>query len=514
MLNRFFGKDFHDHFHLVGISAFAVGLPTSKVILSLSSMLLILNLVLEGDLKNYLHRLKSNKLFLAVFIFFLLHAVGLLWTSNFDYALNDIRIKLTLLVIVLVFTVKPFKDPAKHIIPLGLFVATLVLTSLINILSYNGILGHRETLDIRDLSLFGSHIRYGILISIGSGICLYYMKKSRNVAKWFFLPVLIWFAFYTYYSQILSGTIAFIIVLAVFALSIAFERSKRTGLVATAALFVLISIPVWLILQESGDEPTKIDPTTLPVTTRSGNPYKHDLDPETFIDGKPLMANLCEAEIQNEWEKRSSIPYDSLDKKGQGLRTTLIRYMTSKDLRKDSVDFQQLTDEDIKFIENGVANFNETKNGLIARWEGLKFELFHATDPNGHTLRQRLEYWNTAMAIIQKNWVLGVGTGDVQDAFDHEYELANSRLKPENRLRAHNSYLTSWVSFGILGFLSFMLMNLLFLKEHLNMKGFIPLMFILVAMVTFFFEDTLETQTGVSFFAYFYGFFINSPEEN
>jgi hypothetical protein len=444
----------------------------------------------------------------------MLHVVGLLWSTNLDYAFNDLRIKLTLLVIVLIFTVKPVNDQRKYIIPLGLFIATLVFTSLVNILSYNGIIGHREILDIRDLSLFGSHIRYGILIAIGAAICLHYLKTLKNSSKWIFLPILLWFCFYTYYSQILSGTIALIIVFAVFLVLLAYIRSRTIGMLTTATLFILICVPVFLILQDSKVKPVQIDPASLPATTLSGNGYTHDLDQESFIDGKPVFANLCEPEIKKEWEKHSVIPYDSLDRKGQSLRTTLIRYMTSKDLKKDSADFSKLSDKDIQFVENGVANYNETKHGLIARWEGLKFELFHATDPNGHTLRQRLEYWNAAVSIIQKNWLMGVGTGDVQDAFDREYELTESRLLPENRLRAHNSYLTSWVSFGILGFLSFMLMNLLFLKKHLNMKGFLPLMFILVAMVTFLFEDTLETQTGVSFFAFFYGFFIHGPEEN
>lgn len=513
MLNRFFGKDFHDHFHLVGISAFAVGLPTSKIILSLSSMLLILNLLLEGDLKNYWLRLKSNKLFLSVLVFFLLHVVALIWTSNFDYAFNDLRIKLTLLVMVLILTVKPIKDANHYLYPLGLFIATLVVTSLINIMSYHGFFGQRDIIDIRDLSLFGSHIRFGILIAIGSGTCLYYLKNAQKPIKWILLPVLAWFCFYTYYSQILSGTIALVIVFAVFFIQVAFERSKRIGIASIVAFSLIILLPFFILLKGSNTDQEEIDPSKLPILTPSGNPYTQDLGPETYIDGKAIYANLCEEEIRNEWAKRSPIPYDSLDKKGQNLRSTLIRYMSSKDLKKDSADFQKLTDKDISFIENGVANVNETKSGLRARWEGLKFELFHATDPNGHTIRQRMEYWKTAIAIIRQNWLLGVGTGDVQDAFDKQYVADHSMLNIENRLRAHNSYLTSWLSFGIAGILSFLAMIYLFLRTHLKAKSFLAIMFMLVAVVTFLFEDTLETQTGVSFFAFFYGLFIQPSKD-
>jgi hypothetical protein len=58
-------------------------------------------------------------------------------------------------------------------------------------------------------------------------------------------------------------------------------------------------------------------------------------------------------------------------------------------------------------------------------------------------------------------------------------------------------------------------MIFLYLKWQITEQNLIGIMFILVAMSTFLIEDTLETQMGVSFFAFFYGMFavkkINSP---
>jgi O-antigen ligase len=145
---------------------------------------------------------------------------------------------------------------------------------------------------------------------------------------------------------------------------------------------------------------------------------------------------------------------------------------------------------------------------------GIKFQLNNTTDPNGHSLLQRIEYWKTAWQIIRKNWFLGVGTGDVQQAFDREYISQNSPLRPENRLRAHNSYLTIWISFGIIGLILFLWMLLSFLIVQVRNNAFIPTMFMLIAICTFFIEDTLETQMGVTFFAFFYGLYINSGTRN
>lgn len=512
MLNRFFGKNFHDTVHLFGISALAIGLPSSKVILSLGTMLILLNVLLEGSFKTYRQKIKSNRLFILLAAYWLLHILALLWTEDFSYAFNDLRIKLTLIVVPLILTIKPLKDKSQLQLVLILFLSTLVLTSLINVAFYEHWIGTREYKDIRELSLFGSHIRYGILIAIGAGISLYFLKIHQTKTRWLFLPLLIWLAYYTYYSQIISGLLALAVVFLVYLIFIAFEKSKILGILSIILAIGIFSIPIVLLLPKQ-TENIEINSDNLDKFTAQGNPYTHNLNDSSFVDGKPLFIYVSERELKKEWSKNSKYPYDSLDRKQQELRFTLIRYMTSKGLRKDSVDFQKLTKRDIGNIENGMANFEETQVGLVARIVGIKFQLDHAGDPNGHSLLQRFEFWKTGMHIIEKNWLIGVGTGDVQKAFDEQYILDASQLLPENRLRAHNSYLTSWISFGIIGFILFISMLLTFVRYHWKNRSLLALMFIFVAISTFFIEDTLETQMGVTFFAFFYGLFISLPKE-
>jgi len=255
-------------------------------------------------------------------------------------------------------------------------------------------------------------------------------------------------------------------------------------------------------------EQSKINVSKLETVTPFGNPYTHTAYPNTSVNGTPIFTYLCEEELKKSWNNRSSLNYDSLDNRKQPLRITLIRYMTSKGLRKDGYDFQKLTAKDIRFIENGIASIQETKTGFPARFEGIKFQLNNAMNPNGHSLLQRLEFWKTGWTIIKENWAIGVGTGDVQDAFDQQYTIENSALLPENRLRAHNAYLTNWISFGILGLLLFIWMNVAFFIENYKKRNILPLLFCIVAITTFFIEDTLETQMGAAFFAFFYALFL------
>ena len=511
MLNRIFGKKFHDYFHLFGISAFSIGLPSSKIILSIATILILLNLLLEADYGNYWRNIKTNRIFLILTAYFSLHLIGLLWSADFEYAFQDIRIKLTIFILPLVIVSKPLESEKQLRNILLLFCAALVFTSLVNFASYQHWFGTKIYGDIRALSLFGSHIRYGILIAMGAAISLFYIWKLESAKKWFLVPVLVWFCFYTYYSQIISGFLALVLILCTFLLFVGFRKSKRFGYSLVVMLFLLALLPsVYLFMNLK--EQTKIDLSPLESVSPFGNPYTHNVNPNTYINGKPIFTYLCEEELKKAWNDRSSLNYDSLDNRKQPLRITLIRYMSTKGLRKDRTDFQKLTTKDIRFIENGVASIQETKTGFPARFEGIKFQLNNSLDPNGHSLLQRLEFWKTGWTIIKENWIFGVGTGDVQDAFDQQYAIENSALLPVNRLRAHNAYLTNWISFGILGLLLFIWMHVAFFVENYKNGNILPLLFCIVAMTTFFIEDTLETQMGAAFFAFFYALFLPKKE--
>jgi len=71
----------------------ALGLPLSPFLVSAGQMLLALNFLIEGDFKNKFEQLKRNK---TIWLFLLLPLVHLIWlinTSDFDYAIRDLKIK-------------------------------------------------------------------------------------------------------------------------------------------------------------------------------------------------------------------------------------------------------------------------------------------------------------------------------------------------------------------------------------------------------------------------------------
>lgn len=502
MLNRRFGPNTHSYLHLLGLSGIAFALPWSKVMMSISMMFVVLNLIVEADYANYWKRLKSNRIYWLIIGLVVLHGLAVLWSSNLSYAIHDLKVKLPLLVIPTVLCAKPVTVRKHlHIILLSLL-SILLITSVYNYISYQQWLGPKFYDDIRGMSLFGSHIRFGLLVSMGVGICLYLIMRFKQWA----LPLVIltaWFTFYTIFSQVISGVVTLAGVFFIFAFYQIWIRSKVwAGAFTLVCLTSTVLLGVWLF------KPLQVDPADYPNLeshTKEGNPYTHNFSYVSSETGEPVLIYLCEEELKREWNRRSSVKYGDTDVKGNPIFHTLIRYLSSRKLRKDAAGVNQLSHQDIINIQNGCPTVNH--HGLMARLHGIRFELNQPIDPNGHSLLQRLEYWKAGMSIASDNWLLGVGTGDVQDTFDSYYERSQSQLLPKNRKRAHSQFVTVFLTFGIFGLLFFVFLLARFAAFNLKNRQLLALFFITIASLSFIFEDTLETQTGVTFFALFFGLF-------
>jgi len=510
MLNRFFGNNTHTNLHILGISGIAFALPWSKVMMSISVMFVVLNLTLEGNYRKYWQQFKSNRIFWLVVILYTLNLIGLLWSSNLHEALHTIKQQLPFIAIPTVLVAKPISIKKHLNIVFMTFLSAMLITSLYNFLSYQHIIGNHVYNNIRGMSLTSSHIRYGLLISMAGAITLVCSQEHRKRI----IPCMIllsWFAFYTFYSQVLSGVISFGAVVAVYAIYHLWMKRKPYAIALSVILMIIGTIPIyWLFKPLTVDQSAY---TSLPETTAQGNPYEHNFD---FIDSEtkePVLIFLCEEELEEEWNKRSSIPYTGTTIAGNPVSHTLIRYLASKKLKRDAEGVKALSRKDIENVEMGRPSIHY--NGLMPRLHSLRFQLNYADNPNGHSLLQRFEYWKAGLALASANWLIGVGSGDVQDSFNHYYETSNSPLTEENRRRAHNQFLTYWISFGIIGLLLFLTLIVLFIRSNYQKKSLIGLLFIAIAVSSFFMEDTLETQTGVTFFALFLGLFlVPLPQDN
>jgi len=505
MMNRIFGEHTHTYLHILGLSGIAFALPWSKALMSISMMFIVLNLLFEADFKSYWKNLKSNRIFWLVALLFSFYIVGMIWSSNMDEALHSFKQKLPFITIPTILTARPLKKSWQIDLVLLAFILPLLFTSLLNFGYYQHWFGDKSYNDIRGMSVFSSHIRYGLLISMGAAIALYSIRRYRKLTIPFLL-LLVWFSFYTVYSQVISGIITFGAVVGVYLL---YNLWLRTKLLATIFIFVCIGMigatAFWLL------KPLTYDASkyqNLPKLTAEGNEYEHNFGFISSETGEPVLIYLCEMEMEREWQTRSKLGYHGTTINGNPVSHTLIRYLSSKRLHRDGEGVRALTDDDIANIEQGCTSVNHS--GLMTRMHSVRFELNNAEDPNGHSLLQRLEYWKAGLSIAKKNWIIGVGSGDAQVAFDAHYTSIKSCLSANNRRRAHNQFLTFFLTFGIVGLILFVLIIAAFVRHNLINRQLLGLLFITIATLSFLIEDTLDTQTGVTFFALFFGIFMSS----
>ena len=240
MLLKLRQASIQDKIYFFILSLLLVGIVSSKFLMSLGMMLGGLNLLLVADFKGNFENLKKNKFFLFLFLFYLLHLAGMLWTDDISHGFDDLRVKASLIAIPLIICVKPIPTALTIRNLFLLFVLTLTLTSIYNFTIYTFFRESFKLNDIRDLSRFGSHIRYGILITIGIPI-LIELKSHYPKWKYLFLIVGLWFLFYSYYSQVLSSIVSVLIVIFGTILWKLFHANKYIWGLGIITIFIVIT---------------------------------------------------------------------------------------------------------------------------------------------------------------------------------------------------------------------------------------------------------------------------------
>jgi len=514
-------EKYHYYIYVFALIVLVIGMPVSKFLMSLSQIILVCNWLLEGNLKDKFNKFFKNKPAIVLSSLLLLHFIGLLYTTDFSYALKDIRVKVPLFVLPLVIsTSRVLSKKIFHII-LQFFVAAVVFGTIVSTFILTGII-HREVVDIRTISIFISHIRFALLICIAIFICGYFIYNELKMSrKYLWAVILAWLVIFLILMESVTGLSVLTATLFILLIYIIIKlKNKVVKWGSIAVIFIgIISLfyAIRLKMTEFSRKET-IDFSKLDTYTSQGNLYEHNLKEKYTENGHYIWIYYCGKELEQSWNLRSRINFNNQDMKGNKIQVTLVRYLASKGLRKDADALNTLTDSEIKAVERGVVNVKypnvSSLNGRLYEicWE---LELYKTSgDANGHSITQRFEYWKAAIGIINTHTLLGVGTGDVQYTFDNYYEKNNSPLLKKWRLRSHNQYLSIAVAFGIIGLLWFLITLFYPVIKQKMVFDYLYITFFIVTIISFFTEDTLETQAGVTFYAFFNSFFLFTRENN
>lgn len=493
--------------YVIGLSSIAIGLSLSKPLIGLGQIIIGLAWILEGNYKQRIQAFFTNKIALALILFFVISVIGLANTSNFSYGLTDVKRKLPLFVLPFVlFGIRFNQQQLKFIFKT--YVAGVIAASLWSIFVKLGGLDV-AIVDDRDLSRFDSHIRFGLEICISIfGLGYYLFKETELKTKIYLATALLWLVSFLFILHLYTGILVFGIASL---LLMSFYGFKVTKLKFKAILLLfpllIVAASAWYINKTIHEFYSHYHTLEEKRYSPYGEIYYHDLKNDDKENGYYVYRNIAKAELEYAWNKVSKIHFRGKDLKGQPIETTLIRFITSKGEYKNQKAVMALTPQEIKAIENGVSNCNSLKMNAFEKriystiWEFDNYS--RGRDYNGHSAVMRWVYWKTAFQIFKENKILGVGTGDIQDAFNQQYKKKNSILTEKFRLRAHNQFITAFVTYGLLGGFLFMIF-LCYPFLSLNLKNhFLYLAFFLVMLISMFTEDTLDTQVGITLFVFF-----------
>lgn len=511
-------KPYHPQIYVAGLSLAVLGMPLSKVLMSISMFVLLFNWLTEGELNEKIRLFLNNKTAVVIASLFLLHIAGVVWTSDFAYAFKDLKNKIPILLLPLILSSTPVPSEKNfriilHIFLLGLFSETVV--SIYNLYGFSG----KIITNMREITSHVSHIRFSLMLCLGIFSIPYLIHKwneEYSISQKVLLASLaFWFIFFLVVLQAANGLIIFFItgLFSVFYLAIKSTNTKLKILFLAVILLSLALSFFWLAkIVNDFYRVNEVNIEELETHTALGNPYIHRLDDTRIENGNRVGLYIAWDEMAEAWNQRSAMKFNEKDKNGNMVGFTLERFLTSKGYRKDAEGVAKLTELEIMAINNGVANYRYLDR---LSFSDRVYEIIWEIDDyrktgnaSGRSLMQRFEYWKAGWNIFLENKWLGVGTGDLPLAYKTYYEKTNSLLEESFRRRAHNQYLTMAVAFGVFGFLWF-LFSLFYPLIAVHFKpGYIYFVFLLIALLSFISEDTLESQAGVTFFAFFNSFFL------
>ncbi len=514
----------HRYLFLFTLGIAFCSLPFSRFTLSIGLIAFSINWVLEGDWHSKINRLKSNIslfLFLLIYLFLLF---GMLYTEDLHSGIRELQQKIPLLIIpIVIATSKPTSEKEFFYIILSFCVAVTVSSFYSVYLFFGNYINGGS--NVREISPFISHIRLGLMVNLALFLSLYYGFRFpefiKTNKKLFFFGNALWLAFFLFILQSLTGIIIFFLTILILTIYLLF-RYKKTHfrIIITTLMFAFTIILTYYIFDKANKFFTRneIQTDSLPTHTVNGNKYYHIIENQQYENGYLVWINLSYIELEEQWNRISNLPYLGKDKMGQTLRLTLIRYLTSKGLPKDSLGISKLDEVDIQLIESGATSviFREHKFGLYPRlyqlfWEIDQYNMFRKI--SGSPLIQRMVYIRAAVYIIKQNFWVGVGTGDLTKSFNDYYEKNEPNLKPSYWFLSHNQFLTQWVSLGLFGFFVFLIgwfSPFIIEKKYTEL---ISITFMLIITLSMLNEDTLETHIGVSLASLFYSLFFFGREK-
>lgn len=518
-MKKFLTGLIHSNWFFVAITGFVIVLPLSEALVSVFAGVVLATALIEDKWTKKWNRLKSRKYILLIPVIFLMYLISGVVTMKYGDSFYDVKKVMFYFVFPVAFSLGKELNQRQKRYVLYIFSSSVLLAILVALVRWK-LTTNIGDFSFRNISLI-SHIRFSFQLILVIWFLIYisyvnYRKLSVSKLLILFGLTLVYLA-YLGFQQSLTGIVAFV-ASGLFFLLYTFNQTKGEYKVPLiVGIILLVVVPVIYVRQVVRNfyKFDRVDTENVDQVTAEGNPYTQNFNNKMVENGHFVGLYICEDEMRREWNKMSAYKYDSVGLNGYPVSSTLERYLTSKNLRKDAEGIKSLTTRDIENIENGMSNvIFQDKFSLYPRIYQTVWEYYVYTNTgnsNHQSFSQRIEFARAAITIIKEHFWLGVGTGRWKRAFAQAFKENNSKLDENLYASSHNQYLNYMVKFGVPGFLLIMFLlayPVVKTKRYNDPLFMILLFFMIFANLA---DSNLESHMGSSFFFFFYCFFMTGP---
>ena len=503
---------------------FVVSLPFSEAFVSISVGVMLFQAIIFTFFKHNVEKSKSKISFFMISSIFVIYLLGIMITEDLPFAFYELKKVIFWVILPLTFYLSPKISREKFYNLLIVFCIAVFVASIFTVLKMI-IAGDFLINEFRVITLV-SHIRFSFQVLLSIIIATYFIISrfrifSLRYSNLILFIFIIWMIIFMNLLKSITGIIALFGTSMILLLFIIKKRNNKFRVVGILALLFIVFLPIIYVASVWRDfyDIEQVSPYNVDKYTESGNLYYFDFSSHQKENGNLERLYICESELRSEWNKRSQLKYDSLNSHGYPYSSTLIRYLTSKGLRKDSIGVNSLTKNDIYAVEKGIANhiFIDKKFSIYPRIYETIWELdryFRTGDPNYQSFSQRIEFVKAALVLIKKNPIFGIGTGNWKIKYAEAYNEMNSKLIKDNQGPAHNQYINYMVKFGIIGFVYILSMLIIPVFRENHKSNLLFLLFLVSIAIVNLGDSNLESHMGLSFICFFYCLFLwNSPDE-
>ena len=494
---------------LIAICAICVW---GKFMVTLSLILLAVFWCAQLPSKQNFTLLAKRKTPLVIIACCLVFIVRCLWQLPSDDAGGEIQRWAVLAVFMLIFSSLQSLNHRQFFAIVCIYTASLVVSSVFNFVYF--ILNEANNVDVRHASIFMWYIRFVLFCLMGVAMCVYYLLFQKHIllpryAKILFLCCFVWLVFYLIFIKSITGYVG-LFVLCVLSIYERIRQYKKYDflvifLMAFTVLGVRVGYEAHFFLN-----PDEIDIEKLDTHTKQGNKYGKFFQRGFIENGHWVELYTCKQEIIDNWNLYSDTPLLETNAKGFKIYHNLMRYMTSKNVRKDAEGLAQLTAEDIRNIENGYTNYRFTSQfNLGSRiYESLEegYMKSKGYNPQGNSITQRFVFWRVSFNVFLEHKLFGSGPKYYEEQLHNHY--AHMTLDERYWHQTHNQFLRILTTYGIVGFVCFVLALLLipiFSRKKMTMLSVAWYSIFVISMMN---DDTIASLYGIMFVSLFCGLFL------